>query len=88
MVPGVELKQCQSGTKIVPFWKKGSCFQPFFENSSPRGAILKNSALLAGGAVLFLNMIMKEKNSSLFQKGTIFQNGSLRELFWLPFFSQ
>ncbi len=48
MVPGVEPKQCQSGTKIVPFWKKGSCFQPFFENSSPRGAILKNYATLAG----------------------------------------
>ena len=31
---------------------------------------------------------MKEKNSSPFQKGTIFQNDSLREPFWLHFFSQ
>ena len=35
-----------------------------------------------------LNMIIKEKNGSTSQRGTNFQNGSSKELFWLHFFSQ
>ncbi len=34
----------------------------------------------------FLNMIIKEKNGSTLQGGTVFQNGSRVEPFWLHFF--
>ena len=70
MVSHVDQKQCQSGTKIVPFWKKRNCFEPFL--------FFLNSATLAWGAVLFLKMIIKDKNTSPFQKGTIFH-----VFFWL-----
>ncbi len=36
----------------------------------------------------FLNMIIKGKNGSTLQDGTVFQNGSRVEQFWLHFFSQ
>ena len=65
MVPTVKAKQCQSGTKILPFLEKRELFSTFLQKSSRRGAILKNSAILAGGVVLFLNMIIKEKTAPL-----------------------
>ncbi len=42
---------------------------------------LENSASLEWGAISFLNMIIKEKNGSLPQSGTIFQNSSSEEPF-------
>ncbi len=67
---------------IKSHWeKKGS------RNSFPWGAVCLSVTQTPLWSY-FLNMIVKEKNSSPFQKGTIFQNGCLRELLWLHFFSQ
>ncbi len=35
-----------------------------------------------------LNMIVKEKNGSTLQSGTVFENSSWVEMFWLQFFSE
>ncbi len=46
------------------------------------------STTLESSTIFFSNMIIKEKNGSTFQSGTVVQNGSRVEPFWLHFFSQ
>ncbi len=47
---------------------------------------MENGATSEGGAIFFLNMIMKEKNGSTLQSGIVFQNSSRVEPFWLHLF--
>ncbi len=58
---------CNSAPPVALFWchfQKWSCFCP---------KKVWKSATSEGGAIFFLNMIIKEKNGSTLQSGTVFQ---------------
>ncbi len=64
MVPGVKPKQYH-------FDLGGAVFNLFFFLQSQQ-----NGATSEGGAKFFLNVIIKGKNGSTLQSGTVFKNGS------------
>ena len=71
--------------------KEGTFLPPLYQVAPKRYqggtkiVVWKKSATSEIVAIRFLIMIIKKKNASILQSGTIFQNGTL-EPFWLHFF--